>query len=336
VRTSLRENGLQSTVEMAAEDVAADINQCPVCGSRLGVVTLVGSDRQLGFPDPFVVRECPNCGLGVTDPRPRGAELERHYPDTYRAYRPPDGLLPPFVSAVRRIRSEFAIRLGLLRHIARLEPGRLLDVGCGRGDLAAGFLRYGWQVDGLDVSSSAVESARAIGVAAIRGTLDDAPWTGESFDAVLFSHSLEHIHDPLAALMRAHELLRPGGALAVAVPDWGSRQRRIFGSRWYPLDLPRHLQHFERNSLGSAVERAGFVVSSTHRSVSTFGLVGSLQYAIFGRLITSGRAHRPTLAIVIALYLPLSGVAWLLGPDTMFLLAVKPRGSAHLASEGGQ
>jgi SAM-dependent methyltransferase len=227
---------------------------------------------------------------------------------------------------VRRIRSEFALRLGLLRHIARLGPGRLLDVGCGRGDLAAGFLRHGWKVDGLDVSSSAVESARAIGVAAITGTLEEAPWPGESFDAVLFSHSLEHVPDPIAALVRAHDLLRPGGVLAVAVPDWGSRQRRIFGSRWYPLDLPRHFQHFERNSLRSAVERAGFVVCDTRRSVSTFGLVGSLQYAIFGRLITGGRAHRPTLAIVMVLYLPLSGVGWLLGPDTLFLTAVKPRG----------
>jgi SAM-dependent methyltransferase len=303
----------------------SQVPECPVCETRLGKPVLVGFDRQLGLSERFFVRECPACELGVTDPRPSDAELDRHYPETYRAYRSPDGLLPSFVRAVRRMRSEFALRLGLLRYIARLDPGRLLDVGCGRGDLAAGFVRHGWQVDGLDVSSSAITSARAVGVAAITGTIDEAPWPGESFDAVLFSHSLEHVQDPRAALERAHKLLRPGGVLAVAVPDWGSRQRRIFRSRWYPLDLPRHLQHFGRNSLCSAVERAGFVVYVRRRSVSTFGLVGSLQYALFGRLITGGRAHRPTLAIVMSLYLPLSGIAWLIGPDTLFLTAVKPR-----------
>jgi SAM-dependent methyltransferase len=302
-----------------------EVSQCPVCRTTLGRPTLAGFDRQLGLAERFVVRECPDCGLAVTDPRPGGAELDKHYPETYRAYRSPDGLFPRLVTGVRLVRSEFALRLGLLRHLARLEPGRLLDVGCGRGDLGAAFVRHGWQVDGLDVSSSAVESARAVGVDAITGTLDEAPWPDETFDAVLFSHSLEHVHDPLAALVRAHKLLRPGGVLAVAVPDWGSRQRRIFRSCWYPLDLPRHLQHFGRASLGSSVERAGFVVGVTRGSVSTFGLVGSLQYTILGRLVTGGRAHRPTLAIVMALYLPLTALGWVMGPDTLFLTAVKPR-----------
>ncbi len=204
-----------------------------------------------------------------------------------------------------------------------MEPGRLLDVGCGRGDFAAGFIKHGWEVHGLDVSPSAVASARAAGVDAVTGTLEEVPWPAMSFDVVLFSHSLEHVHDPLGDLMCAHDLLRPGGVVAVAVPDWDSRQRRIFGSCWYPLDLPRHLQHFGRNSLKAAVERAGFEPRVARSSVSTFGLVGSVQYVMFGRLVTSGRAHRPSLAVIMALYLPLSAVSWLIGPDTLFLTASK-------------
>ena len=129
----------------------------------------------------------------------------------------------------------------------------MLDVGCGTGDLAAVFARRGLAgVYGIEPSRRAAELAREAGVEAVNGTLADAPWEDGNFDAIVFNHSLEHIDDPAEALAIAARLLRPGGLLAIAVPNFGSWHRRLFGSAWFQLDLPRHLQHFDRASLAAA------------------------------------------------------------------------------------
>jgi predicted SAM-dependent methyltransferase len=121
------------------------------------------------------------------------------------------------------------------------------------------------------------------------GTLDDAPWPPESFDAILFNHSLEHIPDPGDALARAYRLLRPNGTVAIAVPNFGSWQRRLFGGSWFQLDVPRHLQHFERRTLVGLLQSSDLQVVEVDTSDMRIAFLASLQYALFDRLVLSGR-----------------------------------------------
>lgn len=295
---------------------------CPVCGSPAGPPLLRGRDRLLGVPGEFAVAGCTGCGLALTEPRLAGEALARHYPDEeYEPYRPPSGPLGRLMAANRRLQMDAKLRSQPFRS---LEGGRLLDVGCGRGDLAAAFARRGWEACGIEPSRAAVEAARALGVDARAGTIDDAPWPEGSFDAVVFNHSLEHIPDPVGALARARELLRPGGRVAVVVPDWGSRQRRLFGSRWFHLDLPRHLQHFDARSLAEAVRRAGLRPLATGTNASASGLPGSVQYALAGRCVFEGPWLRVALLALMALY-PLTGaVVRATGGDWRWIVAERP------------
>jgi len=169
----------------------------------------------------------------------------------------------------------------------RRPPGRLLDVGCGQGALAAEFIARGWSAAGVEPSDAAARAARRAGLEMHGGTLADAPFAQGSFDAITFNHSLEHVPDPLGDLRRAAALVRPGGTVAVSVPNFGGWQRRLFGSRWFQLDLPRHLNHFDRRSLPALAGRAGLTVRRTWSSSSILSLAGSIQYAIAGRMAWS-------------------------------------------------
>ena len=71
-------------------------------------------------------------------------------------------------------------------------------------------------------------------------------------------HVLEHLIDPGMALAYARELLLPGGSLILQVPNAASYQARLFGARWYGLDVPRHLINFTPKSLALLLDRAGF------------------------------------------------------------------------------
>ncbi|HET8647778.1 MAG TPA: class I SAM-dependent methyltransferase, partial [Vicinamibacteria bacterium] len=78
-----------------------------------------------------------------------------------------------------------------------------------------------------------------------------------SLDLLSMWDVLEHTTDPAAVLDRAHELLAPGGTLALSVPDYGSLAARAMGRRWVFL-LTVHLYYFTRTTLAALLRRCGF------------------------------------------------------------------------------
>jgi SAM-dependent methyltransferase len=284
---------------MAAEALPIDDvrDHCPGCRRDAADATLLlsGRDRLTGAPGAFTVVRCPECSLAFTQPRLRAEDFDVYYPDAYSAYVPRARLrtrrLRPGL-AVDRLRLETIVRMGPYRHIWRRGPARLLDVGCGAGDLAAVFKRHGFDVCGVEPSAAAASHAAAGGVDVHCGVLADAPWAPASFDAIVFNHSLEHIPDPGEAIEQAAQLLRPGGLLAIAVPNFGSWHRRVFGSAWFQLDLPRHLQHFDQDSLLALLRDRGLEPVAVEAASMRPSLLGSLQYAAFGRLRHGGRGFQ--------------------------------------------
>lgn len=90
----------------------------------------------------------------------------------------------------------------------------ILDVGCGRGDVAAHLVKRGYEVTGIDISAKAVRACRKRGIAAIH--VDFAGYeTDRRYDAILFSRSLHHVRDPRGILRRARGLLAPGGVVLI-------------------------------------------------------------------------------------------------------------------------
>lgn len=117
----------------------------------------------------------------------------------------------------------FRRRAFFLLDALELRDGQtVLDCGCGMGFylMAIGQLR---RVDltGLDGDPKRLEWARREGVPArlVFGDAQQLPFADESFDSVLMSEVLEHLPDDGRALLEAYRVLRPGGALAVSVPN---------------------------------------------------------------------------------------------------------------------
>jgi SAM-dependent methyltransferase len=268
-----------------------DAATSPPCGHRgLGRHLYDGEDRLYGVPGRFAVYRCGTCGLGYTVPRPSAEALGVYYPDTYVPYQEqpaPTTLRQRVGARIDAARFSAGIRFGAFRALTKAEPGRLLDVGCGRGDLAEWFADRGWSVAGVEPAADAARQAEKRGIEMHRGTLDDAPWPPGSFDAVTFNHALEHVPDPQLTLQQARALLRPGGLVVVSVPNFGAWQRRMFGTAWFPLDLPRHLQHFDRVSLPRMARAAGLEPCEVRTSSLVAGFLASVQYALRGRLFLS-------------------------------------------------
>jgi len=132
----------------------------------------------------------------------------------------------------RRRYFAFAMDVGgfVLRHLPPA-PARVLEVGCGRGELALDIARRGHDVVAIDPAAPAGDIFRAV-------PLEDFADPGP-FDAVVANRSLHHIPDLAAALDKVALLLRPGGRVLVHEHAWERFDARTAG--WYVAQ--RHARH---------------------------------------------------------------------------------------------
>jgi SAM-dependent methyltransferase len=211
---------------------------------------------------------CQACGAAATEPWPSEEELERAYAEWYR---PDSGRFSGVGEwLLAHSRGRLARRLDL---IAPLGP--VLDVGAGDGTLIRGLRARGRQAEGLERTAS-VPWVREAEVTEIEG----------SWAAIVFWHSLEHLRAPGRALDHAAGLLAPGGVLAIAVPNIESLQARVFGARWFGLDLPRHLVHLPEQALVARLGQLGLRVervSHWRGGQIVFGWLHGLVGALPGR-----------------------------------------------------
>src|SRR5262249_18443854 len=98
---------------------------------------------------------------------------------------------------------------------------RILELGCGNGQLGQLLARRGHEVTGVELASEVAEIARRRLARVEVMDLEDADWPFEpvSFDAVVAADVLEHLVDPWAVLRRATALLRPGGVVVASLPN---------------------------------------------------------------------------------------------------------------------
>ncbi len=228
---------------------------CLLCGHAGSTPRIQGWDRMCDVPGVYTLSECDRCGFLFLSPRPDAVEIKRHYPDEYPFY-------SSFFDQPPRVRS-----LGLYELDKRCQTtvdaangGRdVLDIGCAVGDFLSTMRERGWCVRGVEPDPGAAEYARQRhGIDVFTGYLDDAPYPAESFDAVTMWEVLEHTPQPVDTLRRVFELLRPGGAIVLSVPNRSSLQSRVLGTYWIGNDFPRHYSVFSPGHMRQALSTAGF------------------------------------------------------------------------------
>jgi len=138
---------------------------------------------------------------------------------------------------------------------------RLLDVGANTGMFVKTAREQGFDAEGVELSAGAVEfGKRAWGLPLIVGTMESSQLAAAEYDTVSLWHVWEHLPDPGIAALSAYRLLRPGGLLALAVPNFGSMQARLFGPHWFHLDVPRHLFHYTPAAMTHLLRGVGFEI----------------------------------------------------------------------------
>ena len=152
--------------------------------------------------------------------------------------------------------------------------GRMLEIGCGRGELLRGAANRGWHVGGVDLTEPYAAIAREqFGVNVEVASAERARALLEQWDVVLLAAVLEHVYEPAALIGRVARALRPGGLVFLDVPNECSLythignvylrlSRRDWAVNLSPTFSPYHVVGFCPRSLRRLLMEAGFAVAS--------------------------------------------------------------------------
>ena len=180
-----------------------------------------------------------------TFPQPKIEELPKYYESQEYISHTDEkrGLISSLYQLVKKWSLQKKAKLILQQHG---EVGSLLDVGAGTGDFLKVAKEKGWQVHGMEPNKNAANLALEKGID-LKASLND--FEGKQFDVVTLWHVLEHIPDLEETILKLAALVKPQGALIIAVPNFKSFDARYYGKFWAAYDVPRHLWHFSKESM---------------------------------------------------------------------------------------
>jgi SAM-dependent methyltransferase len=205
-------------------------------------------DPRLDREHEFKVVRCSDCGHVFVNPRLPSEVIDDIYARYWRSHEP-NGL------------DRNAYASYVCRQLAALRPvGDLLDFGSGWGVQLKEAEAAGWRAVGLEVDRRKIEFCREQGLSAVFGDLLERPFEPESFDAVMAEQVFEHLYSPVPYLEEIRRVLRPGGVVYIAVPNFGGIEAKLQRTRWDLLHPVSHVRYFDRASLAHLMSRCGFEV----------------------------------------------------------------------------
>jgi len=181
----------------------------------------------------------------ITVPQPKDSELSTYYESTdYISHTDSNkGLLNSLYQSVKKRSIQKKVKL-----IRKLngDAGMLLDIGAGTGEFCKAAQDSGWNSKGVEPNAKARTYSKSKGID-LEETMES--FSGQEFDVVTLWHVLEHLPNLDKSIDDIGNLVKPGGTLVIAVPNFKSFDAKYYKSFWAAYDVPRHLWHFSKASM---------------------------------------------------------------------------------------
>jgi SAM-dependent methyltransferase len=264
---------------------------CDLCESEVRRLlvrcSIEETDTDLPLQSMDIVK-CQHCGLVYVNPQPVFSDEALHllysknyFEAPYMKYYADEGDI--------QSNESFEQRMALIEKFAN--GGKLLDIGCASGGFLNLAKNKGWDTYGVDVSESAVLRARErYDLEVFQGSLQDALYDDEFFDVVSLGDVFEHVKNPKLYLKEVYRILKKGGLLYLAVPNFDGLYYKIallvsrFNGRNYFV-LPYHIYFFTEYIIDQYLNKTDFELIKFKRAESRIikrNLFGFLLKILFG------------------------------------------------------
>lgn len=221
------------------------LTKCPLCKSGLFLNLTDITDHSIS-KEKFRLCQCSNCELIFTNPRPDQNHIQSYYESNdYISHQDKTNNLTGLIYK--------SVRLYTIRQKVKWlnkyseQKGNLLDIGCGTGYFLNAAKNNGWTVTGIEPNKTARTIAKNKGLK-VYSDIDKLN-SDQLYTCISLFHVLEHVHQLRKTIKKLIYLLDENGCLIIAVPNHNSSDALLYGEYWAGWDVPRHLYHFNQNSI---------------------------------------------------------------------------------------
>ena len=240
------------------------LQNCPACGSSEMTTHLQAKDYTVS-KNTFNIVRCAACDLLFTNPRPEAEQASYFYQsENYISHsNTQKGFINKLYHAVRKITLKQKTNL-----IQGEQQGtkNLLDIGCGNGHFLHACQLAGWNTFGMELDPETAARAAALTGQSIFPNLQAIPEEPQ-FELISLWHVLEHVYEIDAYFEFFKKRINPGGKLLLALPNSKSFDADYFKEFWAAYDVPRHIYHFNPETIQSIAKKHGFKLAKQHGQI---------------------------------------------------------------------
>ena len=248
---------------------------CNLCGSNDYVIFLEQEDNR--YPETpryrFRLVKCKKCKLIYLNPRPSLRLIGRYYTDNYSVYKRINDSSKDVVRYINYLDLSYWRRkmlqrekLSIVRRFCHNQEVRLLEIGPGGGSFLKSIKGIGWEATGVEISSDMCNHIKnTYNIECLNkdiNSLNDyeiKQFANDKFDIVVFWSSFEHLYDPKGALVLCRNFVKDNGKLVIFVPNADNLEERFLKKiDKNPVDVPRHLYHFNKSTINKLFDITGF------------------------------------------------------------------------------
>lgn len=263
-----------------------NMTNCTICNNNLSTSPLyIAREMMFGTREKFEYYQCLNCNaLQIKSIPDNISKYYKNYYTNKKQYK----IISPVKKFLWQIRRYFALS-GFYPIIRIISPNsilewaskakininsKILDVGCGNGDVLFEFSKHGFKnLYGID--PFLVEN-NLQGINFEKNDLIKYQ-PNLKFDLIMFNHSLEHISDHQSILKKSLKILEKDGTIMVRVPVI-NKAFEIYKENWVQIDAPRHLIIHSIKSMTILCENNGAEIYEYYFDSTAFQFLGSEQF----------------------------------------------------------
>lgn len=255
---------------------------CEFCQGEMAMPFLVAKDR-LAPNNSYAYFQCNSCGL-ISLSKKSGNE-------NFQAY----NLSLP-TKAQKIVLYHFYLKIRKIK-----ERGEILDFGCGAGNLSKFLSEKGYLVDSFEIDKKYIDWLKKVqGITALKRI------SGKKYDVIILKDVLEHLEQPIKTLQELKGHLKEEGVMFISLQNIDSHQARVFKSKWFHLDAPRHIYQFPRKTLRKIFAKNGLKIVKEY--FFNFDIDPTGWYWSIKRSSKMGLREK----LVLCFFLPLVGITSLL------------------------
>lgn len=232
-----------------------NLSTCPSCGDQHFTAVLHAIDYTVS-KNTFEIVQCESCHLRFTNPRPAANQAGKYYQseDYISHSNTQKGLVNQLYHYVRNITLKQKTNW---IDAYKIGDKKVLDIGCGNGHFLKACQEKGWNVQGMELDPETAKRASELLKQDIHPSIKNIN-QNESFDLITMWHVLEHVYEIKDYFEFFKQHLSPKGKLLFALPNHLSYDAEVFQQYWAAYDVPRHIYHFNPNTLAFLAKQHGF------------------------------------------------------------------------------